>query len=46
MPKTYTISDWVKHILNSFTCPYTNSYAEGVNSKIKVLKRNAYVLNF
>lgn len=29
-------------ILNSFTTPYTNGYTEGINNKIKVLKRNAY----
>lgn len=41
------ISNWEKYILNSFTCPYTNGYIEGVNNKIKVLKRNAYgVKNF
>jgi transposase len=42
-----TISNWEKYILNSFICPYTNGYTEGVNNKIKVLKRNAYgVRNF
>ncbi|HAE42735.1 MAG TPA: ISL3 family transposase [Clostridiales bacterium] len=42
-----TITNWQKYILNSFTCPYTNGYTEGVNNKIKVLKRNAYgVKNF
>jgi len=33
---------WSKGILNSFDCPYTNGFIEGVNNKIKVLKRNAY----
>jgi len=37
-----TIRNWQPYILNSFTCPYTNGYTEGVNNKIKVLKRNAY----
>jgi transposase len=42
-----TINNWEKYILNSFICPYTNGYTEGVNNKIKVLKRNAYgVRNF
>ena len=42
-----TIFNWQKYILNSFTCAYTNGYTEGVNNKIKVLKRNAYgVRNF
>lgn len=42
-----TINNWEKYILNSFTCNYTNGYTEGINNKIKVLKRNAYgVKNF
>lgn len=42
-----TIINWQEYILNSFKCPYTNGYTEGVNNKIKVLKRNAYgVRNF
>jgi len=40
-------TNWQKEILNSFDCPYTNGYTEGVNNKIKVLKRNAFgVRNF
>lgn len=43
----HTIINWQEYILNSFDCPYTNGYTEGVNNKIKVLKRNAYgVRNF
>lgn len=42
-----TISRWQDCILNSFKVPYTNGYTEGVNNKIKVLKRNAFgVRNF
>ena len=42
-----TFTRWEKYILNAFICPYTNGYTEGVNNKIKVLKRNAYgVRNF
>lgn len=42
-----TFTRWEPYILNAFTCPYTNGYTEGVNNKIKVLKRNAYgVRNF
>ncbi len=42
-----TFTRWDKYILNAFTCPYTNGYTEGVNNKIKVLKRNAYgIRNF
>jgi transposase len=37
-----TMVHWSKGILNSFDCPYTNGFTEGVNNKIKVLKRNAY----
>ena len=37
-----TLVRWSKGILNSFDCPYTNGFTEGVNNKIKVLKRNAY----
>ena len=37
-----TLANWAKYILNSFDCPYTNGYTEGMNNKIKVIKRNAY----
>lgn len=37
-----TMQNWATGILNSFDCPYTNGFTEGVNNKIKVLKRNAY----
>jgi transposase len=37
-----TIFRWQDSILNSFKVPYSNGYTEGVNNKIKVLKRNAY----
>lgn len=42
-----TYTNWQKEILNSFDCSYTNGYTEGVNNKVKVLKRNAFgVQNF
>lgn len=42
-----TFTNWQKEILNAFSCPYTNGYTEGVNNKIKVIKRNAFgVRNF
>jgi len=42
-----TITRWQNEILNSFKVSYTNGYTEGVNNKIKVLKRNAYgIRNF
>jgi len=37
-----TMTNWSVGILNSFDYPYTNGFTEGVNNKIKVLKRNAY----
>ena len=37
-----TMNHWMSGILNSFTTPYTNSYTESFNHKIKVLKHNAY----
>ena len=41
------ISNWDKYILNAFDVPYTNGYTEGINNKIKVLKRISYgVRNF
>ena len=35
-------SNWSTPILNSFDYPYTNGFTEGINNKIKVLKRNAF----
>lgn len=37
-----TYYNWMKGILASFDFPYTNGFTEGMNNKIKVLKRNAY----
>lgn len=37
-----TMIHWTDGITNSFDCPYTNGFTEGINNKIKVLKRNAY----
>lgn len=34
--------NWFSEILASFDVPYTNSLTEGLNNKIKVLKRKAY----
>lgn len=40
-------TNWTKEILLMFDFPYTNGYTEGMNNKIKVLKRNAFgVRNF
>ena len=38
-----TISRWKEHILNSFIdMRYSNGYTEGINNKIKVIKRIAF----
>ena len=37
-----TYYNWLSGILASFDYPYSNGYTEGMNNKIKVLKRNAY----
>ena len=39
-----TYQKWFSPIANSFYCPYTNAFTEGINNKIKVLKRNAFGL--
>ena len=42
-----TMSEWSQSILNSIEFPYTNGPIEGMNNKIKVLKRISYgVRNF
>ena len=44
---TKTFINWQDEILNSFDYPYTNGFTEGVNNKIKVIKRNSFgVRNF
>ena len=38
-----TIENWLPYIVNSFIDKrYNNAYTEGLNNKIKVIKRNAY----
>ena len=38
-----TIENWLDYIVNSFIDErYTNGYTEGINNKIKVIKRNAF----
>ena len=38
-----TINNWLPYIINSFIDKrFTNGYTEGLNNKIKVIKRNAY----
>jgi len=36
------LKNWESFILNSFDCPFSNGFTEGVNNKIKVLKRIAF----
>ena len=36
------LTNWKNYIFNSFDHPYSNGYTEGVNNKIKVLKRVAF----
>jgi transposase len=36
------LKNWEPFILNAFDCPYSNGFTEGVNNKIKVLKRIAF----
>lgn len=44
---TKTFINWKDEILNSFEYPFSNGYTEGVNNKIKVIKRNAFgIRNF
>ena len=37
-----TLIRWQKEVVNSLKTTYNNSYTEGKNNKIKVIKRNAY----
>ena len=38
-----TMNNWLKYICNSYIDRrFTNGYTEGLNNKIKVIKRNAY----
>ena len=37
-----TFRNWSEEITNSKEINITNAYTEGINNKIKVLKRNAY----
>lgn len=41
-PCLVMLKNWEPYILNAFDCPYSNGFTEGVNNKIKVLKRIAF----
>lgn len=38
----WALKNWREEILNYFAVPYTNAFTEGMNNKIKTLKRQAY----
>ena len=42
VPCLTMLKNWEPFILNAFDCPYSNGFTEGVNNKIKVLKRIAF----
>ena len=39
---SWVLDHWREEILNYFMLPYTNGFTEGMNNKIKTLKRQAY----
>ena len=41
-PFLVTLRNWFEHILNYFIERWTNAFAEGVNNKIKLIKRRAF----
>jgi transposase len=41
-PFLVTLTNWFEHILNYFVAGWTNSFAEGINNKIKLIKRRAF----
>jgi len=41
-PVLTMLGKWIKYILNSFDCSYSNGFTEGSNNAIKVIKRNAF----
>ena len=36
------LANWGTYILNSLNYPYSNTFTEGTDNKVKVIKRNAY----
>ena len=36
------LNNWEEYILNSFDCPYSNGFTEGINNSIKALKRATF----
>lgn len=41
-PFITTLHNWFEHILNYFLEHWTNAFAEGINNKIKLIKRRAF----
>jgi len=41
-PFLITLSNWFEQILNYFIERWTNAFAEGINNKIKLIKRRAF----
>jgi len=41
-PCVTMLTNWKEYILNSFDYSYSNGYTEGINNKIKVIKRIAF----
>lgn len=36
------LNNWEEYILNSFNCPYSNGFTEGINNSTKALKRATF----
>jgi len=36
------LNNWEEYILNSFDCPYSNGFTEGINNSTKALKRATF----
>lgn len=41
-PMAQTIQFWFEEIINAYKYPYSNGKIEGLNNKVKVIKRNGY----
>jgi transposase len=42
MPFIKTLERWLEHILNYFNQGITNGAVEGINNRVKLIKRHAY----
>lgn len=41
-PFLETLRDWIDPIVNAIMMDWSNGYTEGMNNKVKVIKRNGY----